>query len=223
MRHVSRDISKTTKVAAIEFRLAFTIHAITLNVLLLNCNSSRFLCWVCSIFYWNSRKIKFQIAGAVNEALAKHFSDEGISVIAEPGTFFVKSAFTLVVNIIARRIKTTDAGEFYLKISMFIISRISFFGYIDDFRWWNISLFVPFTQNLDLFHRGRGDRFLLRQWRSVWFVWHTGKETTRRRSCCQRTYFYRISTFRYILGVRLNKDLRLFNVTCASHIGTRKR
>lgn len=41
----------------------------------------------------------------INPALDKYFpSDAGVRIIAEPGRFYVASAYTLVVNIIAKKV-----------------------------------------------------------------------------------------------------------------------
>ncbi|KAH9363261.1 hypothetical protein HPB48_006367 [Haemaphysalis longicornis] len=45
-----------------------------------------------------------QIAHTINDSLAEHFPEEsGVRVIAEPGRFFVASAFTLYTTVIAKR------------------------------------------------------------------------------------------------------------------------
>ena len=45
-----------------------------------------------------------EIAIAVNKALDEHFPDDGnIKIIAEPGRYYVASAYTLATNIIALR------------------------------------------------------------------------------------------------------------------------
>uniref|UniRef100_A0A8C5VLF4 Ornithine decarboxylase n=1 Tax=Microcebus murinus TaxID=30608 RepID=A0A8C5VLF4_MICMU len=51
-------------------------------------------------------KLKFEeITSVVNPALDKYFpSDSGVRIIAEPGRYYVASAFTLAVNIIAKKI-----------------------------------------------------------------------------------------------------------------------
>ncbi|PKU42921.1 ornithine decarboxylase [Limosa lapponica baueri] len=51
-------------------------------------------------------KLKFEeITSVINPALDKYFpSDSGINIIAEPGRYYVASAFTLAVNIIAKKI-----------------------------------------------------------------------------------------------------------------------
>ena len=47
-----------------------------------------------------------QVCGVVNSALEKLFPEEsGIEIIAEPGRYFVASASTLVVNIIAKSVE----------------------------------------------------------------------------------------------------------------------
>ncbi|NXB43253.1 DCOR decarboxylase, partial [Leucopsar rothschildi] len=51
-------------------------------------------------------KLKFEeITNVINPALDKYFpSDSGVNIIAEPGRYYVASAFTLAVNIIAKKI-----------------------------------------------------------------------------------------------------------------------
>ncbi|XP_054993459.1 ornithine decarboxylase-like [Sorex araneus] len=51
-------------------------------------------------------KLKFgEITSVVNPALDKYFlSDSGVRIIAEPGRYCVASAFTLAVNIIAKKL-----------------------------------------------------------------------------------------------------------------------
>lgn len=52
-----------------------------------------------------------EIANVVNQSLEEHFpSDCGVNVIAEPGRYFVASAFTLCTNIIAKR-EVIDEGS----------------------------------------------------------------------------------------------------------------
>lgn len=54
----------------------------------------------------------FQIADVVSESLDEHFpSESGVRVIAEPGRFFVASAFTLCANIIAKRDTMSEEGR----------------------------------------------------------------------------------------------------------------
>jgi len=53
-----------------------------------------------------------EIADEVNIALEKHFPPScNVRIIAEPGRYFVASAFTLAVNIIAKRAVARDAQE----------------------------------------------------------------------------------------------------------------
>lgn len=50
-----------------------------------------------------------QIAQVVNDTLDAYFpEDSGIDIIAEPGRYFVASAFTLAVNVIAKRVVPRD-------------------------------------------------------------------------------------------------------------------
>uniref|UniRef100_A0A8C6GNY5 Ornithine decarboxylase n=1 Tax=Mus spicilegus TaxID=10103 RepID=A0A8C6GNY5_MUSSI len=71
-------------------------------------------------------KLKFEeITSVINPALDKYFpSDSGVRIIAEPGRYYVASAFTLAVNIIAKtknkkQNKTYESNEqtfmYYLK------------------------------------------------------------------------------------------------------------
>ncbi|KAK7831375.1 hypothetical protein U0070_024663 [Myodes glareolus] len=52
-------------------------------------------------------KLKFEeIASVINPALDKYFPpDSGVRVIAEPGRYYIESAFTLAVNTIAKKKK----------------------------------------------------------------------------------------------------------------------
>ncbi|PVD27287.1 hypothetical protein C0Q70_12442 [Pomacea canaliculata] len=51
-------------------------------------------------------------AEVVNEALQKYFPPErNIRLIAEPGTYFVASAFTLAVNVIGKRLESRDTPD----------------------------------------------------------------------------------------------------------------
>lgn len=53
-----------------------------------------------------------EIAAAVNRALDEHFPDDGqVRVIAEPGRYYVASAYALATNVIASR-EMLDAGQF---------------------------------------------------------------------------------------------------------------
>lgn len=46
-----------------------------------------------------------QITSVINPALDKYFPvDSGVRIIAEPGRYYVASAFTLAVNIIAKKL-----------------------------------------------------------------------------------------------------------------------
>lgn len=57
-----------------------------------------------------SAKLPFEeICGVLRPALDEHFPEEmGVRIIAEPGRYFVASAFTLALNVIARRAITED-------------------------------------------------------------------------------------------------------------------
>ena len=44
-----------------------------------------------------------EIAGAVNRALDEHFPDDTVRIIAEPGRYYVASAYALATNVIASR------------------------------------------------------------------------------------------------------------------------
>lgn len=53
-----------------------------------------------------------EIAKVVNQALDEYFPPElGVNIIAEPGRYFVASAFTLCANIIAKRDTVAEDGE----------------------------------------------------------------------------------------------------------------
>jgi ornithine decarboxylase len=52
-----------------------------------------------------------EIAQAVNKALDEHFPEDGnIRIIAEPGRYYVASAYTLATNVIASR-EMIDKGS----------------------------------------------------------------------------------------------------------------
>lgn len=53
--------------------------------------------------------LPLQITAVINLALDKYFPvDAGVRIIAEPGRFYVASAYTLVVNIIAKKVLIDD-------------------------------------------------------------------------------------------------------------------
>jgi ornithine decarboxylase len=57
-----------------------------------------------------------EIAAAVNKTLDEHFPDDGnIRIIAEPGRYYVASAYTLATNVIASR-EIIDPGLFIFNI-----------------------------------------------------------------------------------------------------------
>ncbi|XP_034476876.1 ornithine decarboxylase 1-like [Drosophila innubila] len=59
-----------------------------------------------------SDDVQFEnIAGIVNKAVDRHFADERVEVIAEPGRFFVAAAYTLVCKIHAKREVRNAAGK----------------------------------------------------------------------------------------------------------------
>lgn len=50
-----------------------------------------------------------QVSNSINEALDEHFpADSKVQIIAEPGRYFVESAFTLAANIFAKRVVWCD-------------------------------------------------------------------------------------------------------------------
>ncbi|KAM9317263.1 ornithine decarboxylase [Gastrophryne carolinensis] len=55
-------------------------------------------------------KLKFEeVTSVINPALDKYFpADSGVNIIAEPGRYYVASAFTLAVNIIAKKVMLTE-------------------------------------------------------------------------------------------------------------------
>lgn len=55
-------------------------------------------------------KLKFEeVTSVINPALDKYFPvDSGVTIIAEPGRYYVASAFTLAVNIIAKKTMITE-------------------------------------------------------------------------------------------------------------------
>ena len=51
------------------------------------------------------------MAEVVNQSLDQYFPDKNTRVIAEPGRFFVASAFTVATNIIGKRIDDEEDQE----------------------------------------------------------------------------------------------------------------
>lgn len=64
-----------------------------------------------------------QITAVINPALDKYFPvDAGVRIIAEPGRFYVASAYTLVVNIIAKKVimddeSASDGKDLHMRMS----------------------------------------------------------------------------------------------------------
>ncbi|XP_017061277.1 ornithine decarboxylase 1 [Drosophila ficusphila] len=52
-----------------------------------------------------------RIAGSINTSVQRHFPDERVQIIAEPGRFFVAAAFTLVCKIHAKREVRSEDGK----------------------------------------------------------------------------------------------------------------
>uniref|UniRef100_A0A3Q1GQB6 ornithine decarboxylase n=1 Tax=Acanthochromis polyacanthus TaxID=80966 RepID=A0A3Q1GQB6_9TELE len=53
-----------------------------------------------------------EFSGVINEMLDKLFPpDGGVEIIAEPGRYYVESAFTLAVNVMAKRVVANEADE----------------------------------------------------------------------------------------------------------------
>lgn len=53
-----------------------------------------------------------KISDVINEALDKFFPpDSGVEIIAEPGRYYVELAFTLAVNVIAKRVDIDYMAE----------------------------------------------------------------------------------------------------------------
>lgn len=76
-----------------------------------------------------------EIAEVLNLALDQYFpEDEGVRIIAEPGRYYVSSAFTLAVNIIAKRIVARDqvGKERDLAAGLTFNDEPSFMYYVND-------------------------------------------------------------------------------------------
>ncbi|XP_023149457.1 ornithine decarboxylase-like [Amphiprion ocellaris] len=53
-----------------------------------------------------------EFSDVINEALDKFFPpDSGVEIIAEPGRYYVESAFTLAVNVMAKRVVASEVDE----------------------------------------------------------------------------------------------------------------
>lgn len=63
------------------------------------------LCYTC---YTKNGTMLFQINNAVMSMVELYFPSSEVSVIAEPGSYFVSTAFTLAVNIISRKLVARD-------------------------------------------------------------------------------------------------------------------
>lgn len=56
-----------------------------------------------------------EIAKTVNDSIQEYFPDEkSVSVIAEPGRFFVETAFTMVTNVIGKRVIRGEAIQYWI-------------------------------------------------------------------------------------------------------------
>lgn len=85
----------------------------------------------------SSAKLSFEeIVTVLRPALDTHFPESmGVRIIAEPGRFFVASAFTLAVNIIARRdvlIDNTDANPDDVEAGVDCAAEPMFMYYVND-------------------------------------------------------------------------------------------
>lgn len=56
-----------------------------------------------------------KMADSINKALEEHFPDKQVRIIAEPGTYIVGSAFSLVCTVLGRRC-IDNAGKYTLFI-----------------------------------------------------------------------------------------------------------
>lgn len=71
-----------------------------------------------------SVQLKFkEVANVIKQSLEKHFPPESkIRVIAEPGRYFVASAFTLAVNVTAKRVVARDCQTFKIPESKDLVA-----------------------------------------------------------------------------------------------------
>ncbi len=71
------------------------------------------------------------LAFVINSALEKHFPVNcGVNIIAEPGRYYVTSAFTLATRIFGRRLLTDEVSIFFIRIIRIVIQRIWDFVHI---------------------------------------------------------------------------------------------
>jgi len=90
-----------------------------------------------------------EIAGVVNEALELYFpeGDETLSIIAEPGRYYVASAFTLATMVIAKRMMPTSDGPksamYYLNDGVYGSFNCTIFDH------WDVHP-TPFILNRDI-------------------------------------------------------------------------
>jgi len=64
-----------------------------------------------ALFLKQLHKSLLQIAESVNTSVQRHFPDDRVQIIAEPGRFFVAAAYTLVCKIHAKREIRDEAGR----------------------------------------------------------------------------------------------------------------
>jgi ornithine decarboxylase len=74
--------------------------------------------------HFGSEETFEKIASAINITLQKHFSDEKIGVIAEPGTFFATSPFTVAACVVGRRQLESKSWMYYVNDGIYGTFRV---------------------------------------------------------------------------------------------------
>ena len=85
-----------------------------------------------------SKTLFDSIAQDINSTLEKYFPDENVKIIAEPGRYFPCSAFTLVVNVIARRVIEDEESKersfmYYVNDGIFASFNCLIYDHVEEF------------------------------------------------------------------------------------------
>ncbi|XP_058846848.1 ornithine decarboxylase 1-like [Acipenser ruthenus] len=94
-----------------------------------------------------------EIAKVINQSLEVHFpAESGVNIIAEPGRYYVATAFTLAVNIIGKKClpwnKDTFRGEECAKSVKYYINDGGFGSFADIFHCYFNQKAVPYKQSV---------------------------------------------------------------------------
>lgn len=78
------------------------------------------------------------IASEINHSLEKYFPEDSVKIIAEPGRYIPCSAFTLIVNVIARRVIEGETGNrktfmYYVNDGIFASFNCLIYDHVEEF------------------------------------------------------------------------------------------